>query len=99
MDISDEEYALANRRGEEMKRAFPSAVRVMLSPSETHLQIELSSGSVLNVPLNAFAQLAAADAKQFAEVEISPSGFGIHFPDVDTDLYVPALLEQFGSAP
>jgi hypothetical protein len=26
-------------------------------------------------------------------IEISPSGFGIHFPKLDADLYLPALLE------
>ena len=29
------------------------------------------------------------------EIEISPSGFGIHFPKLDADLYLPALLECF----
>ncbi len=33
-----------------------------------------------------------------AEIEISPSGFGIHFPRLDADLYLPALLQGvFGS--
>jgi hypothetical protein len=29
------------------------------------------------------------------EIEISPSGFGIHFPKLDADLYMPGLLEGF----
>jgi hypothetical protein len=28
-------------------------------------------------------------------IEISPSGYGIHFPKVDADLYLPALLMGF----
>jgi hypothetical protein len=28
-------------------------------------------------------------------IEISPSGLGLHFPALDADLYVPALLEGF----
>ncbi len=27
------------------------------------------------------------------EIEITPSGLGIHFPELDADLYIPALLE------
>ncbi|HZS28339.1 MAG TPA: hypothetical protein VFB76_14000 [Candidatus Angelobacter sp.] len=27
------------------------------------------------------------------EIEISPSGFGIYFPKLDADLYLPAILE------
>lgn len=26
-------------------------------------------------------------------IEISPSGFGLHFPKIDADIYVPAVLE------
>jgi hypothetical protein len=28
-------------------------------------------------------------------VEFSPSGLGLHFPKLDADLYLPALLEGF----
>jgi len=32
------------------------------------------------------------------KIEISPAGFGLHWPQLDTDLYVPALLQGvFGS--
>ena len=35
---------------------------------------------------------------QLEPIEISPSGLGIHFPELDADLYLPALLEGlFGS--
>jgi hypothetical protein len=36
-----------------------------------------------------------ATAAQLNAIEISPSGFGIHFPALDADLYLPALLEGF----
>jgi hypothetical protein len=29
------------------------------------------------------------------EIEISPSGLGIHFPKLDADLYLPGVLEGF----
>jgi hypothetical protein len=98
MDISDEAYELANKRGEEMKRAFASAIAVVLSPSLDQLQIALNSGFVFDVPVKAFPELAGAESQQLRRVEISPSGFGIYFPDLDVDLYIPALLEQFGQA-
>jgi hypothetical protein len=32
------------------------------------------------------------------KIEISPSGYGLHFPKLDADLYPPSLLEgAFGS--
>jgi hypothetical protein len=30
-----------------------------------------------------------------ADIEISPSGLGLHFPQLDADLYLPALLQGF----
>ena len=35
------------------------------------------------------------DAKplQLSSIEISPSGFGLNFPELDADLYVPGILE------
>jgi hypothetical protein len=42
--------------------------------------------------------LQAATPSELANIEISPSGLGIHFPRVDADLYVPGLLSgMFGS--
>jgi hypothetical protein len=32
---------------------------------------------------------------QLANIEISPSGLGLHFPQLDADLYLPALLQGF----
>ncbi|MDS3860547.1 DUF2442 domain-containing protein [Thermosynechococcaceae cyanobacterium BACA0444] len=35
---------------------------------------------------------------QLAEVEVSPSGYGLHWESLDADLAVPALMSQvFGS--
>jgi len=42
--------------------------------------------------------LEKARPEDLASIEITPSGFGLHFPKLDADLYVPALLEGvFGS--
>ena len=39
-----------------------------------------------------------ATPADLSEIEISPSGFGLHFPRIEADLYIPALLEgSFGS--
>ena len=42
--------------------------------------------------------LENATAAQLGQIEITPSGLGIHFPKLDAGLYLPALLEGvFGS--
>jgi hypothetical protein len=39
--------------------------------------------------------LENAKPSQLDEIEISPSGLGIHFPKLDADFYLPSLLEGF----
>ena len=39
--------------------------------------------------------LENAKPSELEEIEITPSGFGIHFPKLDADLYLPGLLEGF----
>jgi hypothetical protein len=42
--------------------------------------------------------LETATWEQLREIEIYPTGSGLHFPALDADLYIPALLEGvFGS--
>ena len=33
--------------------------------------------------------------EQLTDIEISPSGLGLHFPAIDADIYLPGLLEGF----
>nr|WP_297461168.1 DUF2442 domain-containing protein [uncultured Halomonas sp.] len=60
--------------------------------------IRLHSGLELAIPPHLVEGLADATPETLSEIEISPSGLGLHWPQLDADLYVPALLEgQFGS--
>ncbi|MEM8949447.1 MAG: DUF2442 domain-containing protein, partial [Pseudomonadota bacterium] len=36
--------------------------------------------------------LQYATSDELSEIEISPKGFGLHFPRLDADVYLPALL-------
>ncbi len=39
--------------------------------------------------------LENARPADLVDAEISPSGLGVHFPKLDADIYIPALLEGF----
>jgi hypothetical protein len=61
--------------------------------------IDLDSKLTISFSPRDVQGLERASPSQLGEIEISPSGFGIHFPRVDADIYLPALLEGFlGSA-
>lgn len=60
--------------------------------------VRLHTGLELSIPPSLVEGLADATPEALAEIEISPSGLGLHWPQLDADVYVPALLEgQFGS--
>ena len=45
------------------------------------------------VPVHLLEELAEAGADDLAEIEISPAGLGLHWPRLDADVYVPALMQ------
>lgn len=85
----------ANKQAREMKAALPQAMRARYDRRLGRVVIELSNKlAVMFAPEDAEG-LEKATPADLEPIEISPSGFGIHFPRLDADLYLPALLEGF----
>jgi hypothetical protein len=60
--------------------------------------VRLNTGVELAFPPALAEGLAGAAPDDLAEIEITPGGLGLHWPKLDADLYVPALLRGvFGS--
>ena len=95
MDCPKDEIEAANERAAEQLAKTPIAVAARYDRRIGRLVIDLSTGlSIAFKPRDAQG-LEAAKPQQLGKIEISPSGFGIHFPDLDADLYLPGLLEGF----
>jgi Protein of unknown function (DUF2442) len=90
-----ENFERANERGEELKKAFPHAVSACFDRRSGRVVVELSSKLAVSFSPADAQGLEHARPSQLEPIEISPSGFGLHFPKLDADLYVPALLEGF----
>ena len=56
------------------------------------MQVFLTDGRVLSVPLLWFPALAAATPGQRSNVEIGGGGISLHWPEVDEDLSVANLM-------
>jgi hypothetical protein len=56
------------------------------------MQVTLTDGRVIGVPLVWFPTLHAATPEQRAVVRIGGGGVGLHWPDLDEDLSVAGLL-------
>jgi len=60
--------------------------------------VSLSNGLELGVPVDLAQGLTGAKASDLSKIEITPTGLGLHWPRLDADLYLPALMEGvFGS--
>ena len=57
------------------------------------LIVGLSNGRRLVVPIEDIQGLGKATHPQLQDFELLGRGTGIHFPQLDVDLYVPALIE------
>ena len=95
MEISDAAVEVANRRAAVLKAAFPGAVAVRYDRRVGRVIIVLSSGLELGFSPKHAQGLERARPADLIGAEISPSGFGVHFPRLDADMYIPALLEGF----
>lgn len=83
----------ASRRARELQATVPRALSAWYDAKTGRIVIDLSCRLTVSFAPEDAQGLEAARPAQLREIEISPSGFGLHFPAVDADLYVPALLE------
>ena len=60
--------------------------------TKASMSVALSDGRTIIVPLAWYPRLATATRKDLERFEISPSGYGIHWPKMDEDLSVYGFL-------
>lgn len=92
---SRDNFALANQRAKKLQGSIPRAVSARYDRKNRRIEIHLSSNLKVSFSPRDAQGLEEATALQLQEIEISPSGFGIHFPKLDADLYLPAILQGF----
>ncbi len=85
----------ANKRATARLAKTPTATATWYDRRHGRLVIELSNGMSIGFKLQDTQGLEHAKPEDLAQVEISPSGLGLHFPSVDADIYLPGLLEGF----
>lgn len=83
----------ARSRAQDLKSHVPQASGATYNPDTGLVCILLSNGVVIGLPAAQTQGLEAASSKSLSAIRISPSGYGIHFPKLDVDLYLPALME------
>jgi Protein of unknown function (DUF2442) len=87
-----EQIAAARAVGEALNATEPRAVKAWYTADTEWIFIELNSGVVMGFPYQQLQGLKHAASKQLAEVEITTSGYGLHWDSLDVDLSVPELV-------
>ena len=91
--ISDEEREAAERRMDETLRRHPRAIRARYDRRRSRIVIRLDTGLDILLPTRLVQGLREASPDHLSSIEISPTGLGLYWPMLDTDLYVPGLLD------
>jgi uncharacterized protein DUF2442 len=97
--VSRDEYSRANARAARRRDAGPTAVAARHDRRGGRVIVSLSTGFDVTFSPRDAQGLEAAKPTQLHPIEISPSCLGLHFPKLDADLYLPALLEGFLGSP
>ena len=97
MAVTKREFEQAEARSPALRQAA-YAISARYDRRTSRVVVDLTHGVQVAFPANLAEGLAGASPQELAEIEISPAGLGLHWPKLDTDLYVPALLQcLFGS--
>ena len=92
VELAKEEFEAAKARGEARLRG-PRAKRAHYDAGRNRIIVRLTTGVELGFAPRDVEGLQHASARDLKVIEVEGLGLGIHFPKLDADLYVPALLQ------
>jgi len=93
MAITSQEYKEATARMKAMKASTPAAIAAYYDRKTKKIVVDLSNGMGIFFSPQDAQGLEDGIPAQLSEIEITASGFGLHWPQLDADIYAPALLE------
>jgi Protein of unknown function (DUF2442) len=84
--------------GKILDETEPKAIKAWYAADTDRIFIELNTEIIMGFPSQRLQGLGQATPRQLAEVEVTPSGYGLHWESLDVDLGVPELVAGlFGS--
>jgi uncharacterized protein DUF2442 len=94
----DQEYERAKRAAARADRIEPRAKSARYDRRTNRIVVELCNGASFMFPTELAQGLAGASPKDLAKVQVTPSGAGLRWPNLDADFSLPNLLAgEFGS--
>ena len=98
MALSDADIRQAEQAMQTRMEAAARAVEARYDRGRGRIVVRLDNGLELAFPPALAEGLDKGSPAELSEIEISPTGLGLHWPKLDADLYLPGLLNGvFGS--
>lgn len=98
MKVTEGEFRQANARMKKGLAEMPRAIGARFDAGRGKVVVDFGDGTEFAFPPSRAQGLSGASPADLADIEVTPSGLGLHWPRLDADLHVPALLQGlFGS--
>ena len=99
MELTEAEFEAANERGRMKFETEPRAVAARYDAKAQRIVVDLASGATFTFPPALAQVLCDASPEELSKIEVSPAGFGLHWPRIDADYTVKGLMNGvFGTA-
>ena len=90
--LTDAELEAAEARGRDVAESEPRAVSARYDRASERVVVELADGCAYAFPVRLAQDLQNATDDELASIEVDGAGFNLHWPALDADIYVPALI-------
>ena len=98
VNLTNEEFDAASKRGRIEFETKPHAASARYDRRSGLMTLELYNGCSFTFPPRQVQGLEQATDEQLEAVELSLTGFGLHWEELDADISVPGLLAgRFGT--
>jgi len=92
VELTDEQLKRAETRGDHARETEPRAIAARYDVAAGRIVVDLANGCTYAFPAERVQELRGASADELADVAVDGAGFNLHWPKLDVDLYVPALV-------
>ena len=91
-DLTDEQLKRAEARGRKILETEPRAIKAHYDLAAGRIVVDLDNGCAYAFPAERVQELRVGRVDDLAVIEVDGAGFNLHWPRLDVDLYVPALV-------